>query len=169
MGMWQVWSCVRSRFFVICLYAESATILTQPKPVVLPIGPKIGELRKVELAVQAEGWPLPTFQWYRNGKALPGETSNVLKVDLLCPLSVSTRSYRCTRCKNMCRSAPKNGYEIICFNCGYKFDYKEVGIQSKMGTERPTHVCSLFRSPSTTRIWQTFMHLRKRNKRNWQN
>jgi DNA-directed RNA polymerase subunit RPC12/RpoP len=94
----------------------------------MPIGPKIGDKIEVELKVEAEGWPLPNFQWYRNGKLMPGETSNVLKVEVYCPLSDSTRSYRCTRCKNMCRTAPKNGYEIICANCGYKFDYKEVSV-----------------------------------------
>ena len=105
---------------------ESATILRQPEHNIIEMGPTLGEATNIELRVEAEGWPLPTFQWLRNGKKLPGETSNVLQLQLQCPVSNKTRSYRCSQCKNFCRVVPKNAFQILCTNCGNQFDYKEV-------------------------------------------
>jgi DNA-directed RNA polymerase subunit RPC12/RpoP len=105
---------------------ESATILQQPSYVILPTGPRIGDIKRVELSVEAEGWPLPNYQWYKNGSLLTGETRPQIMIPLYCHVSTATRSYRCSSCKNICKHSPKNAYQVICANCGHKFDYKDV-------------------------------------------
>ena len=113
------------------------------------MGPTLGENTNIELRVEAEGWPLPAFQWLRNGKKLPGETSNVLQLRLHCPISNKTRSYRCSQCKNFCRNVPKNAYQIMCTNCGNQFDYKEVTL----------FICNAFLY--TSRLINTLRNLRQ--------
>jgi hypothetical protein len=105
---------------------KSADIIKQPDYIIIPVGPPVGTKRAVQLKVDAEGWPLPAYQWYRNGQKLIGETDDVINVQLWSPESKLKRAYRCTVCKNFCRTAPKNAYELQCLNCSSTFDYKEI-------------------------------------------
>lgn len=109
------------------MFLESATIIRNPDNAIIPVGPTLGEESKVTMSVESEGWPLPTFQWYCNGKKMRGETNPTLTVTLFCAVNESTtRSYRCSKCKNICSTTPGNAYQVICMNCTKTFDYKEI-------------------------------------------
>jgi hypothetical protein len=107
-------------------YAVSATITKNPDNFIIPVGPKIGDVQKITLSVESDGWPLPTFQWYRNGKRLKGETNPTIEINLHCPVSTVTRSYRCSMCKNFNHSTPINAFQVICMNCTKVFNFKEI-------------------------------------------
>jgi hypothetical protein len=44
---------------------ESATIIKQPAQFIMEAGPTVGESAQLVLRCGAEGWPTPTFQWYK--------------------------------------------------------------------------------------------------------
>jgi hypothetical protein len=46
-----------------------------------PHSKEITEGKTVTLTVEADGVPYPTFQWYKSGVALQGQTSQELKLD----------------------------------------------------------------------------------------
>eukprot|EP01039_Chlorochromonas_danica_P001031 gene1031-1118_t len=103
----------------------SATIVKEPAHYILSPGPHVDEHAGIVLKVGAEGWPAPTFQWYRNGKIIPGATKAELELTLYSPIH-GHRAYRCVRCKMVARSVPANAYHIICGNCSYQFTYREI-------------------------------------------
>lgn len=92
---------------------------------ILDPGPTVGEESEILLQCDATGWPLPTYQWYRNGELLNGETLPTCKVKLFCE-TFGQRTYRCIKCKMVSKTAPVNAYHVKCGNCGYRFTYKEV-------------------------------------------
>eukprot|EP01038_Epipyxis_sp_PR26KG_P006206 gene6206-8548_t len=120
---------VRQIRFLRCK-EKSITITKQPIHHVLEDGPTIGDTRKIKLSIAADGWPIPTYQWYHNNKKIKGGTSKELIVQLGCETS-GERSYRCIRCKMMAQSVPYNAYLIKCGNCGNLFAYKEIEAYDK--------------------------------------
>ena len=44
---------------------ESATIVKQPLQFIMEAGPTIGDTATLVLRCGAEGWPTPTYQWYK--------------------------------------------------------------------------------------------------------
>ena len=109
----------------------SATIIKQPVNYVLNPGPTVAEKAEVILRITATGWPLPTYQWYRNGKIIEGATKPELRLSLFCPV-YGNRVYGCIRCKMVAKTVPVNAYHIQCGNCSYQFAYKEVNMQYKI-------------------------------------
>ena len=105
---------------------ESAQITQQPMSHVLIAGPSVGDTAHITLICEAEGWPLPSFQWYVNKRRIPGAVKPELRLTLKCPSSAAMRSFRCTRCRMMSKSIPINAFHIKCGNCGYRVDFKEV-------------------------------------------
>ena len=74
---------------------ESVNIVKEPShEIFVDDGPIIGKTQRVVLKVETTGWPLPTFQWYRNGVLLEGETKAELVRNLKCNLNTATRTYR---------------------------------------------------------------------------
>ena len=47
---------------------ESATIVKQPTQYIMEAGPRVGETASIILRCGAEGWPTPTYQWYKVSK-----------------------------------------------------------------------------------------------------
>ena len=92
---------------------------------ILEQGPTVGDTGALTLKVVAEGWPLPTFQWFKNGNVIVGATSAELHLKLGCD-TYGARSYRCIKCKMVSRNVPLNAYHIKCGNCGQLFAYKDV-------------------------------------------
>lgn len=91
----------------------------------LASGPSIGQPETLTLKVEATGWPLPTYQWYRDDVALPGETTAELQVHLFCPTD-GANTYRCIRCKMVSKAVPVNAFHVKCGNCSHEFTYKDV-------------------------------------------
>lgn len=110
---------------LISLFLESVKITEQPLHYILTDGPTVGDAASVVLKVAAEGWPLPTYQWFRNDQLIEGETKPELKLTLKCS-TFGQRAYRCLKCKMLSRSVPFNTYHIKCGNCGFVFVFKEV-------------------------------------------
>ena len=52
-----------------------------PRIVAEPLGVTVRESESFELLVSAVGEPSPTYQWSKDGDALPGETNEVFRVD----------------------------------------------------------------------------------------
>lgn len=88
-------------------------------------GPMIGHTADIILKVEADGWPLPTYQWYKKNKKIKGATTPELKLSLHCA-SYGQRTYRCIRCKMISKDVPLNAYHIKCGNCAYLFNYKDI-------------------------------------------
>jgi len=105
---------------------KSAQITLQPASHVLTAGPAVGDTAHITLLCEAEGWPLPSFQWYVNKRKIPGAVKPELRLTLKCPSSAAMRSFRCTRCRMTSKSIPINAYHIKCGNCGYRVDFKDV-------------------------------------------
>ncbi|CAM9115659.1 unnamed protein product, partial [Ectocarpus fasciculatus] len=105
---------------------RSAKILSEPADVIITEGPPIGELQVVRLNCVADAWPLPKYQWRKNGKIVPGATEPELTLRLVCVADPEFRSFRCTVCKNFSKQVPKNSFGVICSNCRHTFDYKEI-------------------------------------------
>jgi hypothetical protein len=108
------------------LFIGSAKILTQPIDIIIPEGPPVSQTYECKLVCQADGWPVPKFQWRRNGKIVPGADGPELKLRLVCVADNDYRSFRCTVCKNFSKLVPKNAFRITCSNCRNPFDFKEV-------------------------------------------
>ena len=109
------------------MLSGSVRIVKQPSQYLLDPGPRIGDEADLIISCEADGWPLPTYQWYKNNVLLEGETAKQLKISLKCPEN-SIRTYRCIRCKMVSLSLPLNAFHIKCGNCGYQFTFKEVVI-----------------------------------------
>ena len=109
--------------------------MAQPADVLISEGPPIGEVQVVRLNCVADAWPLPKFQWRKNGKIVVGETGPELTLRLVCKADPELRSFRCTVCKNFSKQVPKNAFNVTCSNCRHTFDYKEVSccFLSKVG------------------------------------
>jgi len=105
---------------------KSATIVRQPDHFIFKDnGPVVGMSMRCVLKVDADGWPLCTYQWYRNGHKVPGATKAELILNLRCELAEGFRTYRCMKCKMVCLEVPENCYHIVCGNCSHHFNYKE--------------------------------------------
>lgn len=100
-------------------------IIKQPSHYILDAGPMVGTEGQLELYVQADSWPKPTYQWFRNGVLIEGATDAKLILSLFCE-PVGSRTYRCIRCKMSSKKTPYNAYHIECGNCAYLFTYKDV-------------------------------------------
>lgn len=107
---------------------KSAVIVKQPVQFVLERGPSVGDSANITLKCGAEGWPTPTYQWYRGNTPIPGATKPELKLSLHCPL-YGERSYRCIKCKMVSKSVPYSAYHIQCGNCSVVFNYKDVSLR----------------------------------------
>ena len=57
-----------TKLFISC-DTESATIVKQPTQYIMEAGPRVGETASIILRCGAEGWPTPTYQWYKVCKA----------------------------------------------------------------------------------------------------
>lgn len=104
---------------------KTVEIIKQPSHYILDAGPMVGTEGKLEMFVHADGWPKPTFQWYRNGVKIEGATDAKLVLSLFCE-PTGNRTYRCIRCKMASKKTPYNAYHIKCGNCAYLFTYKDV-------------------------------------------
>jgi hypothetical protein len=104
---------------------QSATIVKQPLHYILDKGPSIGDSALITLRCIAEGWPTPTYQWYKNEELITGETSADLKLRLQCP-PIGQRAYRCLKCKMVSNQVPTNAYHIQCGNCSKLSSSKDV-------------------------------------------
>ena len=107
---------------------ESATITLQPENHILVEGPALKDHMTVILKCFAEGWPYPTYQWYRGTRPIPGATKNFLELKLGCyPTKKFTpRFYRCAKCRLICNEVPFNAYHVECGQCRHKFTHKEI-------------------------------------------
>jgi hypothetical protein len=104
---------------------KSVEIIKQPSHYILDAGPMVGEEGQLELYVQADSWPKPTYQWYRNNVLIEGAKDAKLIISLFCEPS-GNRTYRCIRCKMASKKTPYNAYHIQCGNCAYVFNYKDI-------------------------------------------
>ena len=102
----------------------SAIILQEPSHFVLTDGPNVSDNQAIVLKTVANGWPLPTYQWYNGRKKVKGANQSELKLNLHCAPSM-TRMFRCIRCKMVGKEVAYNIYRVRCGNCGYTFSYKE--------------------------------------------
>ena len=112
---------------------RSAHISEQPKMHVFnnnpdnPLGSiAVGNRRSVELRVAADGWPLPTYQWYVNKRPIKGATKPRINLILYCKSSHDKRGFRCLGCKLFSKNVPLNAYNVKCGSCGKLFSYKEI-------------------------------------------
>jgi len=55
---------------VVSCTTESATIVKQPAQYIMEAGPRVGETASIILRCGAEGWPTPTYQWYKVSETL---------------------------------------------------------------------------------------------------
>uniref|UniRef100_A0A1B6HII0 Mucosa-associated lymphoid tissue lymphoma translocation protein 1 n=1 Tax=Homalodisca liturata TaxID=320908 RepID=A0A1B6HII0_9HEMI len=75
--------CVMLREFDLL---EELTLLTPAEPMVIEVQPGNGEDVRIEngevlqLTCIASGLPRPTYQWYRDNKLIPGQTSSLLSI-----------------------------------------------------------------------------------------
>jgi len=104
---------------------ESVTIVEQPHHLVLEHGPRVGEGQEVTLTCEADGWPLPTYQWKKHGADIPGANGPTLKIDLRCYEADALKTYRCIKCKKASK-IPVNVFDIMCVSCQTTFRYKDV-------------------------------------------
>jgi len=104
---------------------QSVTIVKQPLHYILDKGPSIGDAASITLRCIAEGWPTPTYQWYKNEELITGETGADIKLRLQCP-PIGQRAYRCLKCKMVSNQVPTNAYHIQCGNCSKLSSYKDV-------------------------------------------
>lgn len=88
-------------------------------------GPTVGDTGNLVLKCIAEGWPTPTYQWYKGTTLIAGETTPELRLQLQCP-TYGIRSYRCLKCKMVSTQVPFNAFHIQCGNCSKLFAYKDV-------------------------------------------
>jgi hypothetical protein len=105
---------------------QSVVISTQPHNLILSDGPLIGARQPKNLICEAVSWPLPKFQWFRNGSKMRYANNSILNLVLLCPVDRGKRSFRCGSCKMVAFSVPLNAYHVRCANCFVHFDYKEI-------------------------------------------
>ena len=52
----------------------------QPQHNILKEGPVVGTIQKIVLRCPADAWPLPKYQWYRNGILIPHCNGSELKL-----------------------------------------------------------------------------------------
>eukprot|EP01041_Mallomonas_annulata_P000411 gene411-745_t len=107
---------VRQIRFIIAK-ERSAEILKQPEHVVIEKGPPVGEYRRVKLSCPGDGWPLPSYQWCKDGQLLEGQNSSELTIYAQCFPTDRFRHFRCTKCKQVSDTMPFNAYEIVCGGC----------------------------------------------------
>ena len=110
---------------------RSATIIKHPSYHIMNndvgnISMPIGNRKNIELRVEADSWPPPTYQWFMNGRAVAGATKDRIIFQLYCASSHEQRAFRCMKCKLVSKSVPINAYNVICGNCGKLFAFKEI-------------------------------------------
>lgn len=103
--------------------------------------------KEVVLEVEADGWPRPTYQWYKGKQPIPGATEPKLVLSLKpMPRMVldqaknnelkgsstklfykeQLRFYRCVRCKQINKEVPYVAYHVVCGNCKKPFIHAEI-------------------------------------------
>lgn len=70
------------------------------------------------LKVQASSWPLPTFQWFKDGNLLEGESTSMLQVQVSTAKGEGSFRFRCTHCKHAREGVPVRVQRAKCSNCG---------------------------------------------------
>jgi hypothetical protein len=110
---------------------RSAQILSQPIKYILNNDPgkftlQVGNKKQIELDVEADAWPPPTYQWFLNGKMIKGATKSRISFTLYCAADNQKRPFRCMKCKLVSKTVPKNAYNVQCGNCGKLFAFKEI-------------------------------------------
>ena len=125
---------------------ESATVVAHPISVHWQEGPLVGHRGEdVVLKVEATGWPLPMYQWQRNGKDVPGANKPTLELRVQIAKSTEVKKYQCVHCRKSDAELPKNIYRCKCKNCGTLFEFPEQfeayesnhGIESMNGSKEP--------------------------------
>ena len=58
---------------------------TEPNLVVMPTSMSANIATSVNLTCSAEGYPPPTYQWFKDGELLPGETKRFLYIREVLP------------------------------------------------------------------------------------
>lgn len=96
-------------------------------------GPMLGTYLDITLRCRARAWPYPTFQWYKNGKLIPGAVGQELRLRLSSTLDTEVRTYRCKKCAMVSRKVPVNAYHVRCRNCSVVFAYNEVSVVFHLG------------------------------------
>ncbi len=110
----------------LMLFPATPLIEEQPKHYILSPGPTIDSSKEIILRCKARAWPLPTFQWYRNSKKIPGATKPELKLVLRSTADDVKRHYRCVKCSMVSKDVPMNAFHVRCRNCNTVFAFNEV-------------------------------------------
>ena len=105
--------------------AEKSPVILEQYTCDLLGGSTVGRIRNHRLTCPANAWPRPTYQWFRNGRLIPGATESSIDLVLKCPLRREKRSFRCLKCKMFSRNIPGNAYRVRCKNCDAIFTFKE--------------------------------------------
>lgn len=73
----------------ICSVIVSARIEYETDHIIMKEGPIIGTSQTLTLQVKASGWPVPSYQWFRNMRPITGELRliSALKDLFLCVIS----------------------------------------------------------------------------------
>ena len=105
----------------------TAHVVDQPTSLKVDPGPPVGKVGgEIVLSCKAAGWPPPTYQWTKNGKAMEGEIMPSLCIVIASSKSKEFKRFRCIHCKKINTELPLNIYRVICSNCKYTFDFPEV-------------------------------------------
>jgi len=105
----------------------TAFVTEQPKSLMVSPGPPVGRVGgEIVLCSNADGWPLPSFQWTKNGIPIDGETKPTLTIQVGSKKSKTLKRFRCIHCKKINVELPQNLYRVICNNCKTPFDFPEV-------------------------------------------
>ena len=106
---------------------ESLQIVGDPKSVYREEAPLVGHRGKdIVLECKATGWPLPTYQWKRRGRIIPGANEAVITLRVQIPKTEDAKLYRCVHCRKVNRDLSTNIYRCICQNCSFPWKAPEV-------------------------------------------
>lgn len=104
----------------------SPVIRESPPHTFMDPGPQLGQ-RGVQLKLEcvAEAWPMPQYQWLRDGVPLENETNPTITFKVHASKSRQIKKYRCTHCRKVNKELPSNIYRVLCKNCGWVLNFPE--------------------------------------------
>ncbi|KAH8044238.1 hypothetical protein JL722_14795 [Aureococcus anophagefferens] len=101
-------------------------VVTQPRSVFIDPGPQLNEMTpRITLTCEGDAWPLPTYQWFKDGAKLEGEVDTEIVLQSRVLKSSRHKKFRCIHCRKVNPEVPANIYRNICMNCKTLFNWPE--------------------------------------------
>ena len=101
-------------------------VVTQPRSVFIDPGPQLNEMTpRITLTCEGDAWPLPTYQWFKDGAKLEGEVGTEIVLQSRVLKSYRHKKFRCIHCRKVNPEVPANIYRNICMNCKTLFNWPE--------------------------------------------